>query len=397
MEGSPQSSESRPSVSLEEILGLVTQTNHGDERGLCACPEWDARRSCGKGPGCWLHHEGRDCEPFTLLGEAGCGLGDACERAHLQGSHEYHQIDRPCIYSDEDADLLRQCNSQLEGLLSQVCLGCDEEQAEEGVAPLQDKGKEDMPQRRFHMHRLFDTQELRAFVGPLAVLGVSRSRDQIQCVCKFLVMCGARWREKVQLLELWFRMNNLNTWISCQTHIEEGTLETMEGDYLHFPVAKLVCVCWDAPEERCPFKLNVSTRPKLESVKEMLLFNESYQQNFERLTQAGMLIIDPNLSAPPPSSSSEDASDPVASHAFRGRIAELERQVEEKMAQLRQKDSQLEEFTDSQTCSVCMDLKKNTKLIPCNHVACCTACAKKVDNCPICRAVTTGYEVVYLT
>ena len=42
---------------------------------------------------------------------------------------------------------------------------------------------------------------------------------------------------------------------------------------------------------------------------------------------------------------------------------------------------------DRWTCKVCMDRETDTQLRPCRHTVTCSECAKKLRNCPICRAV----------
>lgn len=405
MEG-PDENPQPQAVSFQDLMEMLTRTNYSDERGLCGCPEWDATRNCSKlskepqsDPddntaerlSCWLFHQSRDCIPFVLHGtvqeKGGCSLGAFCPREHSQLVHDYHQSQRPCRYSDEDAQLLRQCNSEVDELLKRVCIRKDCPVKPKPKPIDSDKGKEEeegdgSEAETFHLHHLFDEPELEQFLEPLVILDLTRQRDQIQVVSRFLLKCGKRWREKIQLLELFFRANGFNTWLSCQTHIEQGTVESPDGkDYLHIPLAALRTVCWDYPHTGTPYKLNISTRPKLESVKKMLEFNESYSQNFARLTQAGMLI---QGEGPQPSPSQLDE------------LERLKRQVEEQQSQLNQKDREIEEAKDSQICAVCMSDKKNAKFIPCKHVTCCKKCAKRVDNCPICRAEITGYEEVYM-
>lgn len=36
-------------------------------------------------------------------------------------------------------------------------------------------------------------------------------------------------------------------------------------------------------------------------------------------------------------------------------------------------------------CVVCLGNTKKVIFIPCNHISCCLACARRVDTCPICR------------
>lgn len=293
---------------MEGFIKLVQQTNCTDERGLCVCPQWRCENEA-----CWLFHEGRDCIPFTLSLE--CTLGDKCEQKHSIASQQYHKTQRPCLYSVDDTALLRHCNDQI---------------------------AEELNNKRNDIESLFDTPKLQAFTKPLTMFSIMRSKEQILCVSRFILECGHRWRQKIQLLELWFRKNNLNTWLSSHTHVEEGgTTENTKGEYIHVPSANLIPVCWDAPDKRCPFKLNISTRPKLESLKEMLTFNDDYKQSFSRLPEAGMLIV-------------------------------------------------------VQNCIICMDAEKNTKFDPCNHVACCSKCVEQLKECPICRTKINKIEDIFI-
>lgn len=36
-------------------------------------------------------------------------------------------------------------------------------------------------------------------------------------------------------------------------------------------------------------------------------------------------------------------------------------------------------------CAICMSRQRNALLLPCRHVLCCTECAFRIKNCPICR------------
>lgn len=357
--------------SLDDISSFLKQTNSCDERGLCCCPEWSKMRSCGNRESCWLHHEGVNCQSFTL-GRDDCS---DCQLTHSVQAREYHQTPRPCIYSENDAEVLRQCNTERDDLLKHVCLNnsCSVAATPPDVATAPSaKGKEEAGGKfQFHLHRLFDTEELAQYARPLVMLDLTRDKMQIQCVCKFLLACGARWREKVQLLELWFRVNGLNTWITSQTHIERGTLESPDGDYLHFPLTALKTVAWDDPTQPCEYKLNISTLPKLESVKEMLRFNCSYTQSFERLPQAGMLVV-------------KDVN-PEELHTKEAEITQLQQQLSAKESELQA----------ANVCTICRDAPKNTKLIPCNHLGCCAACAKRLCVCPFCRIDITGYDIVF--
>ena len=53
-------------------------------------------------------------------------------------------------------------------------------------------------------------------------------------------------------------------------------------------------------------------------------------------------------------------------------------------------------IADSLQCRVCMDAHIDTVFCPCGHVTCCTQCAQKLSNCPLCRASVDSIQTVYL-
>ena len=61
--------------------------------------------------------------------------------------------------------------------------------------------------------------------------------------------------------------------------------------------------------------------------------------------------------------------------------------------------SELEKVTDSQSCIVCMDQKKEILLIPCLHLCMCVNCAPNVmekrSTCPYCGTLVTATTKVY--
>jgi len=45
-------------------------------------------------------------------------------------------------------------------------------------------------------------------------------------------------------------------------------------------------------------------------------------------------------------------------------------------------------------CCVCRETERQVVLRPCQHLALCNACARRVDRCPLCRSSIERYEVV---
>merc|ERR1712039_316371 len=45
-------------------------------------------------------------------------------------------------------------------------------------------------------------------------------------------------------------------------------------------------------------------------------------------------------------------------------------------------------------CCICREVERQVLLRPCQHLALCNACARRVDKCPLCRSNIERYEVV---
>merc|ERR1712194_356827 len=45
-------------------------------------------------------------------------------------------------------------------------------------------------------------------------------------------------------------------------------------------------------------------------------------------------------------------------------------------------------------CCICREEERQVLLRPCQHLALCNACARRVDRCPLCRRRIDRYEVV---
>lgn len=142
---------------------------------------------------------------------------------------------------------------------------------------------------KYHVHDLFDTPELKAFIPLLTLYAATQSKEQLVLVSKFIIACQERWKEKIQLLELWFRINNMNTWLSAQND-NTGTVTGLDGKTT-FALPKVKMVDWHDMEKQLPYRLNISTRPPEASLREILHYHNSYRENFECLTQAGMLMM----------------------------------------------------------------------------------------------------------
>jgi hypothetical protein len=48
------------------------------------------------------------------------------------------------------------------------------------------------------------------------------------------------------------------------------------------------------------------------------------------------------------------------------------------------------------SCSVCFENKKNILFTPCSHITCCSSCAQKCQDCPICRKTIDNMIEVFL-
>lgn len=45
-------------------------------------------------------------------------------------------------------------------------------------------------------------------------------------------------------------------------------------------------------------------------------------------------------------------------------------------------------------CCICREVERQVLLLPCQHLALCSACSRRVDRCPLCRSPIERYEVV---
>jgi len=61
----------------------------------------------------------------------------------------------------------------------------------------------------------------------------------------------------------------------------------------------------------------------------------------------------------------------------------------------REHRNKVHERADEHLCSVCMIERKDSLLQPCHHLALCTACSMRVQQCPQCRSTITGRLKVY--
>lgn len=193
---------------MRGVDNFIRRIHSVDERGLVTClfPSM-----CIEGIGC--------CIPFVLGEECqGCDLNHSIE------AKEYHATPRPCLYSDADVEMLRSCNRDVEELLRE----------------------------RDHLV-LWDTPELLRFRDQLLLFDATWNPNQIRYVSIFLLACGGRWRDKVQLLELFFRRNRRNTWLTA-------------------------------------YRLTISIRPRLQAIQQMM--PGGYRENFERLREAGVITLE---------------------------------------------------------------------------------------------------------
>lgn len=56
----------------------------------------------------------------------------------------------------------------------------------------------------------------------------------------------------------------------------------------------------------------------------------------------------------------------------------------------------IEKIQDSFTCQCCADNPINTVFIPCGHLVCCSECANRVTNCPLCRTDIKHSQLIFL-
>lgn len=47
------------------------------------------------------------------------------------------------------------------------------------------------------------------------------------------------------------------------------------------------------------------------------------------------------------------------------------------------------ESNEDNDCIICLDIQKNTILVPCGHYILCTTCSNKISICPLCRSNIT--------
>lgn len=57
---------------------------------------------------------------------------------------------------------------------------------------------------------------------------------------------------------------------------------------------------------------------------------------------------------------------------------------------------QLNDIRESLTCRVCVDADIDAAFVPCGHVVCCTACAQRLDCCPVCKGAIDLVQSVFL-
>mgnify|MGYP001554097998 CR=1 FL=1 len=44
-----------------------------------------------------------------------------------------------------------------------------------------------------------------------------------------------------------------------------------------------------------------------------------------------------------------------------------------------------EDDSDDLRCVICMENRRRTMILPCNHSHTCIGCVKQIDKCPVCR------------
>ncbi|XP_066153524.1 E3 ubiquitin-protein ligase MYLIP [Euwallacea fornicatus] len=61
------------------------------------------------------------------------------------------------------------------------------------------------------------------------------------------------------------------------------------------------------------------------------------------------------------------------------------------------KDSEkLNRFIEAMTCKICMDNRLDSVFLPCAHVVACSACAARIDRCPLCRSEIAQAQKLYM-
>lgn len=58
--------------------------------------------------------------------------------------------------------------------------------------------------------------------------------------------------------------------------------------------------------------------------------------------------------------------------------------------------NQLQKIQEGFVCRVCMDKEISTTLCPCGHMVCCSDCADRLDECPVCRTAINKIQPVFL-
>lgn len=58
--------------------------------------------------------------------------------------------------------------------------------------------------------------------------------------------------------------------------------------------------------------------------------------------------------------------------------------------------NQLQKIQEGFVCRVCMDKEISTTLCPCGHMVCCSECADRLDECPVCRTSINKIQPVFL-
>ena len=59
----------------------------------------------------------------------------------------------------------------------------------------------------------------------------------------------------------------------------------------------------------------------------------------------------------------------------------------------------IDEFKKDRACSICLEKERNTQLLPCRHISCCSTCMEDViktkANCPVCRTEVQSYVRIF--
>lgn len=74
----------------------------------------------------------------------------------------------------------------------------------------------------------------------------------------------------------------------------------------------------------------------------------------------------------------------------KNQVKEYKKQVEKLAKEKETLEEQMQQKSDEGLCSVCIDKKKTSVLIPCGHCTCCYECAATIQKsngtCPVCRS-----------